>query len=64
MNDTQKEIKETKVELKTVHKELDKLHRLILGLNAYGSLDLTDYNLILDSLHTSFNYNPREDEDE
>lgn len=58
MNDTQKDIKETKIDVKTVHSKLDELHRLLLGLNAYGSLDLTDYNIILDYLKGSFEYAP------
>lgn len=58
MNDTQKDIKKTKIDVKAVHSKLDELHRLLLGLNAYGSLDLTDYNIILDYLKGSFDYAP------
>lgn len=58
MNDTQKDIKKTKIDVKVVHSKLDELHRLLLGLNAYGSLDLTDYNVILDYLKGSFDYAP------
>ena len=58
MNDTQKEIKETEIDCSRVHQKLDELNRLLLGLNAYGSLELTDYNVILDYLNGSFNYAP------
>jgi len=63
MNDTKKEIKETQIDCTTVHQKLDELHRLLLGLNAYGSLDLTDLNIIMDCLHGSFNYTPLDDEE-
>lgn len=63
MNDTQKEIKETEIDCETVHRKLDELNRLLLGLNAFGSLDLTDYRLIKDFLKGSFNYTPIDDED-
>jgi len=62
MNDTQKDIKKTEIDCETVHRKLDELHRLLLGLNAFGSLELTDYNVILDNLKGSFNYIPLDDE--
>lgn len=62
MNDTQKDIKETKIDVKTVHSKLDELHRLLLGLNAFGSLELTDYNIIIDYLKGSFKYAPKDDD--
>lgn len=58
MNDTQKEIKKTEIDCSRVHQKLDELNRLLLGLNAFGSLELTDYNVILDYLKGSFNYTP------
>jgi len=61
MNDTQKDIKKTEIDCETVHRKLDELHRLLLGLNAFGSLELTDYNVILDNLKGSFKYAPLDD---
>lgn len=58
MNDTKKEIKETEIDCTRVHKKLDEFHRVILGLNAYGSLELTDFNVIMDYLKGAFNYAP------
>ncbi len=58
MNDTQKEIKKTEISSKTVHEKLDELRRLLLGLNAFGSLELTDYTVIMNYLKGSFNYAP------
>jgi len=41
---------------KKINDNLEGLNRLLLGLNAYGSLELMDYNLITDYLRQSFNY--------
>lgn len=41
-----------------IEKKLQGLDRLLLGLNAYGSLELGDYNLILDYLRGAFDYAP------
>ena len=54
MNDTQKKIKKTKIDSVKLHKKLDELDRLLLGLNAFGSLDLKDYKLISNYLKGSF----------
>ncbi|MBU0721794.1 hypothetical protein KJ877_10655 [bacterium] len=64
MNNTQKEIKETEIDCTTVHRKLDELNRVLLGLNAFGSLDLTDYRIILNNLKGSFNYAPIDDDEE
>ena len=64
MNDTEKEIKETEIDCEIVHRKLDELNRVLLGLNAFGSLDLTDYRVIMSNLKGSFNYAPIDDEDE
>jgi hypothetical protein len=61
MNDTQKDIKKTEIDCATVHRKLDEFNRLLLGLNAFGSLQLTDYNVMLDCLKGSFNYIPLDD---
>lgn len=63
MNDTKKEIKETEIDCTTVHRKLDELNRVLLGLNAFGSLSLTDYNVIMNYLKGSFNYAPVDDEE-
>jgi len=63
MNDTQKEIKKTEISCKKLQQKLDELERLLCGLNAFGSLELTDYNVIMDYLKGSFNYAPVEDEE-
>jgi len=62
MNDTEKEIKETKIDCTTVHRKLDELYRVLLGLNAFGSLSLTDFNVIMNNLKGSFNYASIDDE--
>jgi hypothetical protein len=64
MNDTQKKIKKLEIDCSRVHQKLDELNRLLLGLNAFGSLALTDYNIILDYLNGSFNYTPVDDDEE
>ena len=56
MNDTQKKIKKTKMSSAKLHKKLAELDRLLLGLNAFGSLDLQDYKLITNYLKGSFGY--------
>lgn len=61
MDDTQKDIKKTEIDCTTVHRKLDELHRVLLGLNAYGSLELTDYDVIMDYLKGSFNYTSIDD---
>ena len=61
MNDTQNNIKDIAIDCSKVHQKLDELNRLLLGLNAFGSLDLTDYNVIMDYIQGSFNYTPVED---
>lgn len=58
MNDTQNKIKEEEIDCTMVHRKLDEFHRVLLGLNAFGSLSLTDYNVMLDYLKGSFNYVP------
>lgn len=63
MNDTQKKIKKTKIDVKDVHEKLDELHRLLLGLNAFGSLDLIDLKIIMGTLKGSFKYTPTLGED-
>jgi len=64
MNNTEKEIKETEIDCTTVHRKLDEFNRLLLGLNAFGSLSLTDYNIMMDYLNGSFNYAPIVEDDE
>jgi len=64
MNDTQNNIKKTEIDCTTVHRKLDEFHRLLLGLNAFGSLELTDYNIMIDYLKGSFNYIPIDDDEE
>ena len=54
MNDTQKKIKKTKIDTETLHEKLEELDRLLLGLNAFGSLDLKDYKLISNYLKGLF----------
>jgi hypothetical protein len=39
---------------KTLETKLNELYRLLLSLNAYGSLDLKDLNLIVNQLEKSF----------
>lgn len=63
MDDTQKEIKKEEISCKEVHNKLDELNRLLLGLNAFGTLTLTDYKIIKNHLKGSFNYKPVDDED-
>lgn len=63
MNNTQKDIKKTEIDCTAVHKKLDDLNRLLLGLNAFGSLELTDYNVIMDYLKGAFNFTPIDDEE-
>lgn len=46
------------IDKKQIQKKLEGLDRLLLGLNAYGSLELGDYNLIVDYLRGAFNYAP------
>jgi len=63
MNNTQKDIKNRVNDCKEIYKKLDELHRLLLGLNAFGSLKLKDYNIITDYIKGSFNYNPQDNND-
>jgi hypothetical protein len=64
MNSTQKDIKKREIECQKVHNKLNELHRLLLGLNAFGSLELTDYNLIMDYLKGSFKFTPIDNDKE
>jgi len=48
---------------KDVNDNLEGLNRLLLGLNAYGSLELMDYKLITDYLRSSFDYKFIDDDD-
>jgi hypothetical protein len=56
MNDTQKKVKKTKTKIDsaTLSEKLNELDRVLLGLNATGSLDLKDYTLITNYLKGSF----------
>lgn len=63
MHDTQKEIKETEIERKVLERKLEELNRILLGLNAYGSLDLMDYQLITNHIRGAFNYTFIDDEE-
>ena len=63
MNDTQKKIKKRKMSYVTLHEKLAELDKLLLGLNAFGSLDLQDYKLITNYLKGSFGYVWVEDAD-
>ena len=56
MNDTQKKIKKRKMSSIKLHEKLAELDRLLLGLNAFGSLDLKDYMLITNYLKCAFGY--------
>ena len=47
---TEKEMKED------LQRRLEELDRLMLGLNAFGSLDLKDYNILVSFLKGSFDY--------
>lgn len=49
---------------KKIIENLEGLDRLLLGLNAYGSLDLVDYKLITSYLRDAFNYKFIDDEEE
>ncbi len=64
MNDTQNNIKKTEIDSATLEQKLDELNRLLLGLNAFGSLELTDYNIIINHLKGSFNYTPVDNHDD
>ena len=46
-------IKEFKVD---TQKKLEELDRLMLGLNAFGSLDLKDYNILVSFIKGAFDY--------
>jgi len=56
MNDTQKKVKKTKTKIDsaTLSEKLNELDRVLLGLNATGSLELKDYTLITNYLKGSF----------
>jgi len=56
MNDTQKKIKKTKIDSATLHEKLDELDRLLLSLNAFGTLNTIDYQIISKYIKGSFNY--------
>jgi hypothetical protein len=56
MNDTQRKIKKRKMSYSKLYEKLNELDRLLLGLNATGSLDLKDYKLITNHLKGSFGY--------
>jgi hypothetical protein len=56
MNDTQKKIKKTKIDSVTLHEKLDELDRLLLSLNAFGTLNTRDYQIISNYIKGSFNY--------
>ncbi|MGD9969270.1 MAG: hypothetical protein AB7S65_02330 [Sulfuricurvum sp.] len=49
---------EINIDQDLITKKLQGLDRLLSGLNAYGSLELGDYNLIIDYLRGAFNYAP------
>lgn len=51
MNDTQKEFKSSN---KGLDKKIENLVKVLNGLNAYGSLDLDDYQIITDYLKGAF----------
>ena len=63
MNNTENNIKDSEIDCTTVHRKLDEFNRLLLGLNAFGSLSLTDYNVMMDYLSGSFNYAPIEEDE-
>jgi len=44
------------LDLKTIESKLDGLDRLLSALTAFGSLELGDYNLIVDYISGSFGY--------
>jgi hypothetical protein len=54
MNDTQKKIKKTKIDSVTLHEKLDELDRLLLSLNAFGTLNTRDYQIISNYIKGSF----------
>ncbi|QFR49862.1 hypothetical protein FJR48_09025 [Sulfurimonas lithotrophica] len=56
MNDTQKDIKKTEINREDLEKKLEELNRILLGLNAFGSLELTDLHLISNYIRGAFNY--------
>lgn len=56
MNDTKKPLNERVIERLEVQKKLHNLLILLMGLNAYGSLSLDDYNLIEDYIKGAFGY--------
>lgn len=51
-------MEENNIDKQHIQKKLEGLDRLLLGLNAFGSLELGDYNLIVDYLRGAFDYAP------
>jgi len=45
---------------KDIQTKLEELDRLMLGLNAFGSLDLKDYNILIAFIKGSFDYDVKE----
>ncbi|MFT5835645.1 MAG: hypothetical protein ACI9RG_000538 [Sulfurimonas sp.] len=56
MNDTQKKIKTKKMNSLTLHEKLNELDRLLLGLNAFGTLDTKDYKVISNYIKGAFKH--------
>lgn len=56
MNDTKKPLNKPVSDCSEIESKLHNLLILLTGLNAYGSLSLSDYNLIEDYIKGAFGY--------
>lgn len=52
------------IDKKHIDKKLNGLERLLSSLTAFGSLELGDYNLIMDYLRGAFDYAPVDNDQE